>query len=125
MAKYFKDHRQLNHRVQRLNVTDLSPKSIASCFEMDNECSICVTFAGFDESCLGYVTHVRKSADDLYELFNIAGETEIRVNSIEALILVLRHVCGETYSPEIQDVFQQIRNDIGNASKKATFAIVD
>ena len=123
MTKYFKDERELNFRVTRIDVAQLSAESIAHCFNSGDECSICITFSGFEESCLGYVVHVRKLVNDFFELVNITGETEMRVNGVEALILVLRHVCGETYSPAIQDVFQQIRCDIGNTTRNAIFAI--
>lgn len=121
MPKYFNGDRDLLFPIARIESADLSSTSLSELFAEGNELSVCVSFSGFNESCLGYVAHIRK-AGNMFELLNICSELELRVEGFEALALVLAHVCGASYSPEVQAVFQQIRNDIGSAQHVPVFS---
>lgn len=121
MPKYFNGDREVLFPIAKIDASALSAASLSDLFKGSSERSVCVTLAGFDESCLGYIAHIRKDGNT-FELLNICSEHELRVEGIEALVTVLAHVCGARYSPAVQAVFQQIRNDIGSANHAATFA---
>lgn len=121
MPKYFSGDREVLFEIAKIDAGALNAANISLLFRDVSERSVCVTFSGFDQSCLGYIAHIRKNGDT-FDLLNICSELELRVDGIDALVTVLAHVCGARYSAAVQAVFQQIRNDIGSASHAPIFA---
>lgn len=121
MPKYFSGDREILFEIAKIDAGALNAANISHLFRDVSERSVCVTFSGFDQSCLGYIAHIRKNGDT-FDLLNICSELELRVDGIEALVTVLAHVCGARYSSAVQAVFQQIRNDIGSAVHAPIFA---
>jgi hypothetical protein len=121
MPKYFNDERPLLYPKTTLGEGDLEPNAIAKRFNDRKEHSLCLSFSGFEPNCLGFVIHVRKTADR-YELLNIAGEIEMTVRNEQQLVEVIRHISGLEYSAKVQRAFQEIRNDIGSGIPLDAFA---
>lgn len=113
MPKYFNDERPLLFPKVTIGVCELTADWLAALFKQQDRNSISLSFQGFEESCLGFVVHVKKTGAR-YEILNITEQFELAVENEQQLVEVIKHVSGVQYSEKMQATFQQIRNDIGS-----------
>jgi hypothetical protein len=112
MAKYFDDERNLPFkpvtvRNDVFNQQWLERKLSSS----RGKISLCYTFQGFDETCLGYVVNIQNS-EDRFIITDITGKQLLNIDHISDVVAMVRHVSGTQYYQIWQTEFQRLRNEI-------------
>ncbi len=112
MPKYFEGDRPLPFETLRITPEQITEQQLANIFADRESATICVTFNGFDESCLGYVFNIRKT-NAQFQVLNITMEVELTATSAGRLADVIHHVSGIRFVEEVHTAFQNSRNNIG------------
>ena len=113
MPKYFDGDRPLPADVVKVPYNDISETTLQRLIsEKGGNCVISVTLPGLGESSLGYIFMVRERPEGI-ELRDIKGILYFRNLTFANLALLIKHSSGVEYSPEVQQEFHRIRNEIG------------
>jgi hypothetical protein len=112
VAKYFTNQRDLPFEKVMVTAARLNTTYLASLFQQRSSVSLCVSFDGFDEKTLGYIFNIKKTEGG-FQFINVTEKQELLAGSISGAISIIRHVAGIESNDKVQNIFQQIRNDIG------------
>ncbi len=114
MPKFFEGDRELLFARISAEPTTITETSLQQELNKNSGAiSLCVSFHNFHPNSVGYVFHIKEESDG-YHLMNITGESELTLSSLSLLIEAIFHICGYKYSSRVQQVFDDIRNNIGS-----------
>jgi len=112
MPKYFQGEIRLPFPKARILFEHVNGKALEKLLRKHaGKVSLCVSFEGLDDDCLGYVFNIQQASSE-FELRDITKKLLFTVASHEELVEMIKHASGGNYNPKWQKHFQVLRNRI-------------
>src|ERR1051326_2484523 len=112
MPKYFQGEIRLPFPKEKILLEQVNRTVLEKLLRKNGgKVSLCVSFRGLDDDCLGYVFNVQQVSTK-FEVRDIAKKLLFTVASREELVGMIKHASGGNYDPQWQQHFQVLRNRI-------------
>ncbi|MBI4024935.1 MAG: hypothetical protein HY360_08130 [Verrucomicrobia bacterium] len=112
MPKYFQGEMKLPFPKEKLFLEKVNSAALEKLLRKhDGKVSLCVSFRGLDDDCLGYLFNIQQISAK-YEVRDITKKLLFPVASRDELVEMIKHASGGNYDPKWQQHFQVLRNRI-------------